>query len=75
MYGHLPSYAGVAFINRLPDTVKMTRTPKALSTGLKNVLASKTFYVANLFPATKKECIYVSSILPELCIRLNTYFF
>ena len=44
VYEHLPSQAGVRYINRLPDSIKNEQTPKALKTRLKRFLASKAFY-------------------------------
>ncbi|KAG8319861.1 hypothetical protein J6590_082671 [Homalodisca vitripennis] len=44
VYEHLPSQAGVRFINSLPDSMKNVQSPKALKTRLKRFLASKAFY-------------------------------
>ncbi|KAG8291418.1 hypothetical protein J6590_060318 [Homalodisca vitripennis] len=44
VYEHLPSQAGVHFINGLPASVKNAPTPKALKSRLKRFLASMAFY-------------------------------
>ncbi|KAG8301339.1 hypothetical protein J6590_056032 [Homalodisca vitripennis] len=49
VYEHLPSQAGVRFINSLPDFMKNVQTPKALKTRLKRFLASKAFYSVDEF--------------------------
>ncbi|KAG8269442.1 hypothetical protein J6590_107361, partial [Homalodisca vitripennis] len=44
VYEHLPSQAGVHFINRLPNKIKNASTPKVLKTRIKLCLASNAFY-------------------------------
>jgi len=44
VYEHLPSQAGVHFINKLPNSIKNSPSPKALKTRLKRFLASQAFY-------------------------------
>ncbi|KAG8337825.1 hypothetical protein J6590_015496 [Homalodisca vitripennis] len=45
----LPSQAGVNFLNRLPNSIKTTPTPKAFKARLKRLLVSHAFYNADEF--------------------------
>ncbi|KAG8247517.1 hypothetical protein J6590_059264 [Homalodisca vitripennis] len=51
VYEHLPSQAGVRFLNKLPNSIKNAPTPKALKARLKRFLASQAFYSADEFMA------------------------
>jgi len=51
VYEHLPSQAGVRFINKLPVSIKDAPTPKALKSRLKRFLVSQAFYSAGEFMA------------------------
>ncbi|KAG8293589.1 hypothetical protein J6590_013736 [Homalodisca vitripennis] len=51
VYEHLPSQAGVHFINRLPNYMKDTQTPKRSKARLKRFLVSKAFYSVDEFLA------------------------
>ncbi|KAG8317072.1 hypothetical protein J6590_034444 [Homalodisca vitripennis] len=49
VYEHLPSQAGVRFLNKFPNAIKNAPTPKALKARLKRFLASQAFYIADEF--------------------------
>ncbi|KAG8247178.1 hypothetical protein J6590_066370 [Homalodisca vitripennis] len=55
VYEHLPSQAGVHFINRLPNSMKHAQTPKASKARLKRFLVSKAFYSVDEFLAFNWE--------------------
>ncbi|KAG8292288.1 hypothetical protein J6590_043540 [Homalodisca vitripennis] len=55
VYEHLPSQAGVHFINRLPNKIKNASTPKVLKTRIKLCLASNAFYSVDEFLAFNWE--------------------
>ncbi|KAG8304842.1 hypothetical protein J6590_084813 [Homalodisca vitripennis] len=55
VYEHLPSQAGVHFINRLPNSMKNAETPKASKARLKRFLVSKAFYSVDEFLAFNWE--------------------
>lgn len=55
VYEHLPSQAGVHFLNRLPNSIKNAPTPKVFKTRLKRFLASEAFYNAGEFFAFNWE--------------------
>ncbi|KAG8270592.1 hypothetical protein J6590_082426 [Homalodisca vitripennis] len=52
---HLPSQAGVNFINRLPNKIKNASTPKVLKTRIKLCLSSNAFYSVDEFLAFNWE--------------------
>ncbi|KAG8253552.1 hypothetical protein J6590_032350 [Homalodisca vitripennis] len=55
VYEHLPSQAGVQFINRLPNSMKNAQTAKASKARLKRFLVSKAFYSVDEFLAFNWE--------------------
>ncbi|KAG8265293.1 hypothetical protein J6590_097943 [Homalodisca vitripennis] len=51
VYEHLPSQAGIRFINKLPDQLRNAPTLKVLKTRLRRFLVSQAFYSADEFMA------------------------
>ncbi|KAG8337957.1 hypothetical protein J6590_012508 [Homalodisca vitripennis] len=49
VYEHLPSQAGVHFIDKLPNWIKHVKTPKALKTRLKRFWHHKRFMMSTSF--------------------------
>ncbi|KAG8306196.1 hypothetical protein J6590_053499 [Homalodisca vitripennis] len=52
VYEHLPSQAGVHFINSLPNSITNAQTPKASKARLKRFLVSNAFYSVDEFLAS-----------------------
>ncbi|KAG8324827.1 hypothetical protein J6590_082806 [Homalodisca vitripennis] len=55
VYEHLPSQAGVHFINSLPNCITNAQTPKASKAHLKRFLVSNAFYSVDEFLAFNWE--------------------
>ncbi|KAG8260197.1 hypothetical protein J6590_102170 [Homalodisca vitripennis] len=51
VYEHLPSQAGIRFLNKLPNSIINAPTLKAFKARLKRFLASQAFYSADEFMA------------------------
>ncbi|KAG8252956.1 hypothetical protein J6590_045156 [Homalodisca vitripennis] len=51
VYERLPSQAGVHFVNKLPNSIKNSPTPKVLKTRFKRFLVSQAFYNVDEFLA------------------------
>ncbi len=55
VYEHLPSQAGVRFVNKLPNSIKNAPMPKAFKTRLKAALIQNAFYSIDEFMAYNWE--------------------